>query len=302
MQDSEVKDSVSKGSEGFIDDGSESVAVDAVAGEVDNLEEKGTDAPADTVIDDGRKEEPPTEDKGGKEDEDEELPDDKLPKGVLKRLDKMRRKQGDAEREAERLRQENETLKRAQQEKVNIGEKPQPVDYDTEAEYIEALTDWKINKANAERDQKQREREETERAERQKKEAEEQFQETQRKLQDAAKKYKDFADVVYRKEVPITADMVGVIQRFENMADVAYYLGKHEDECADIARSGPADQALSLKDISDKLTAKHKKTTGAPPPINPVTGTGVAIKDMESMSYREYCKLRDKQEKEARGG
>jgi vacuolar-type H+-ATPase subunit I/STV1 len=308
--DSEEKNSVSKGTEGFLDDGGESVAVGAEPEEEATEEKKGSDAPAGSE----KKDDEPTpgeEEKGGKKDgdeepppegDDEEVPDDKLPRGVIKRLDKMRRKQGDAEREAERLRTENESLKRTQQQQKDIGDKPDPSSFDSEAEYIDALTDWKIAKASAERERKDEERRQQENQEREQRDAQERHRETQRQLKDATKKYPDFAEVVYREDLPITQAMLDILTRFENMADVSYYLGKHPDQCADISRSGPADQALTLKDISDTIRAKERKTTKAPPPRRPIQSTGAGIKDLESMSYPEYCRAREKAEKAARGG
>ncbi|HHT9144707.1 MAG TPA: hypothetical protein ACFYD4_03355 [Candidatus Wunengus sp. YC61] len=307
----EPKASVSQGTEQFIDDGSESIAIGDMV-EEPQKEDKGSDAPA--------VEEEPKEKEGDGETQsevyddkepvrkpetipdDEDIPEDQLPKGVLKRIGKMRKIQGDAEREAERLRVENESLKRAQQVKEDIGDKPDLSSFETEYEYIEALTDWKVKKAIAEQETKKQEQEATELNKRQEKESEERHKEVQKKLKVAGEKYKDFSDVVYQKNIPITETIVEVISRFDNMGDVAYYLGKHPDECLDIAHSGQLDQVLALRDISDSLKAREHKTTKTPAPIRPISGTGAGIKDLESMSYPEYRKVMEKREKEARGG
>lgn len=307
MEDDENKDSISTGAVGPVDDGSESFTVGAASEEV---EEKGSDAPAEKPVDedgdtkDGDGADQPETDKGKKpaDFDDEDIPDDKLPKGVLKRLDKMRRKQGDSEREAERLRMENETLRKAQQQQKDIGDKPKPSDYETDADYIDAVTDWKVNKAMAEREQKEADRRAEENKKRSDYEAEERHREIQKKLKDGEKKYQDFKDVVFKDNVPITPQIVEISGHFDNVADVFYYLGKNIEEAVDIARSGPAVQALALKEISDKLKIKEKKTTKAPAPIKPISSTGAGLKDLENMSYPEYCKARAKAEKEAKGG
>lgn len=134
-----------------IDDGSESFTI----GPVDNKD--GDDTPAKKEIKEEVKEEikeestEEVEEPGDGKPEEVKQPVDeddesKLPKGVIKRLNKMRREKGDSEREVERLREEIESLKKAQQNQKAIGDKPDPTNFDTEAEYLDALTDWKVTK------------------------------------------------------------------------------------------------------------------------------------------------------------
>ncbi len=318
-----AKDSVSKGSVTPTDDGSASFAI-AQAEDANPELTPGSDAPAETSKEETEageeagketseeEQETPTPGgkKGGKEkeseeagedEEGEEAPDEKLPKGVVKRLAKMRAKQGDAEREAERLRSENETLKAASTKQAELRAKPNPADFDTEAEFIEALTDWKLSTALQKENKDRTEREEADRQARKEAEGRERFLETQQKLKAGSKKYKDFANVVFSDDLPITQGMTDIMARFDNIADVAYYLGKHPDECRTIAVTGIADQALSLKEISDKLKAAERKHTKAPKPIQPLAGTGAGIKDLSSMSYPEYKKAMEEREKAARG-
>ena len=309
MIDSEEKDSFSQGGQGFIDDGGESVAIgeEAISEEPEEPVEikKGSSAPADEGEEESSiKEKTPQE--GGKKPEakskEEDTLEDDLPAGVVKRLAKMRNKQGYAEREAEKLRAEIATLKQAQQKQKDIGDKPDPSDFETELEYMDVLTDWKIARASAEQDARQQERDEENRRAREEAAAAERHQEVQTNLKKAEKKYPDFVDVVYKDGLPITQQMTDIMARFDNIGDVAYYLGKHPEECLDIANSDSIDQSLALKDISDTLKIKERKTTKAPAPIRPISTTGAGIKDLESMDYPEYKKIMEKAEKERRGG
>lgn len=306
MKDNENNNSVSTENVGAIDDGSESFTI----GPVDNKD--GDDTPAKKEIKEEVKEEikeestEEVEEPGDGKPEEVKQPVDeddesKLPKGVIKRLNKMRREKGDSEREVERLREEIESLKKAQQNQKAIGDKPDPTNFDTEAEYLDALTDWKVTKALADRDQKEEERRAEENKQREQREAEERQAQVKEKLNDAGKKYKDFKDVVFNDKVPITPQIIEISSHFDNTADVFYYLGKNIDEATDIARSGPAEQALALKDISDKLIKQEKKSTKAPPPIKPIASTGAGLKDIENMSYPEYRKHMEAREREARG-
>jgi hypothetical protein len=320
----EAKDSVSKGSTGASDDGSESFMVQRTEA---NPEVSGSDTPgeeenAETTggknKPDGEKEEETGDEpgdgapKGEEEHPEGETPEDetdldeedkKLPKGVQKKIGKLTRIRRDLERERETLREENRTLREAQAapKDEDIGEEPNPEDFETQAAYVKALTAYEVKKATAADRKERATREATERKEAGERAAQKQFEETKRKLAAGSKKYKDFDKVVFVDSLPVNSEMTDIIGRFENIADVAYYLGKHPDECREIAGSATADKAIALKEISDNLKAAERKHTKAPKPIQPLATTGGSLKDLASMSFPEYCKARDAQEKERRG-
>ena len=294
----EPKKSVSQELQGEVDKGEESFSVDTAP-----IETKSeSDAPAEEVVEEDTPE-PEVEEGGEVEEEVVEkkpiLDDDKLPKGVQKRLDKMRRKQGDAEREAESLRAEVDVLKKAAEARPDIGARPDITNFETEGEYLEALTDYKVEKALAEREEKRIEKDKELAEKRQEDLAKQRYREIQRALQEssAAKSNDDFDDVI--ENLKITDTMIQVMERLPNFGDVAYELGKKSSLVNDIAEMPAIEAALKLKEISDNL--KTKKTTKAPAPIRPVGGSGGGIKSLEDMSQAEYNKFRDKQDKERKG-
>lgn len=247
-------------------------------------ENKAKDEPGDESED---------ESEDGPEDEPSDKEKQKLPKGVEKRLAKMRKKQGDAERRAEAAEMELEALKRKQElaKSTEIGEKPKVDDFETEEEYLEALADYKINKKYAELEAKRTEQLEAKAAEERKiieKRKQEKLQESFGK---AAKKYKDFNETV--KDIFISNAMAEVLAIIPNAGDVAYYLGKNPDITEDIASMPTVETVLAIQEISNKV--KPKKTSKAPAPIKPIRTHGGNIKTPEHMTMKEYIEFRRKQ-------
>jgi len=175
-------------------------------------------------------------------------------------LDKIVAKEkAKAERAAERR------LREAQQTQAVVpSEPPKPDDYETAADYIEALSDWKADQKVAQ--QAAQERQKT-------------VNTTFAEREEAARdKYEDFDDVVYTDDLTITPAMAQVIKTSEVGPDVAYYLGKNPKEAERIARLDPLAQARELGKIEVKVSdtpAPVKKVSSAPDPITPVRrGTG----------------------------
>jgi len=339
----EPKDSVAQAVPMAIDTSEESFSVDAqpepVEGKTESdasaEEEKGTeeekeeagaeeekeektedtsDSDKDKKGKDGEKEgdKKDTADKGKEKAEPEaevETGDEKLPKGVQKRLAKMRRKQGDAEREAIALRQELEATKAELEAhtKVDIGEKPtrpKPDDFEDEDKYDDALAEFyeKLSEFNAKKVLAEQERTKRltskEAAEKDREKIlKERHAEIQRGLREVKDKYDDFDDVM--KAVVVPDDLLEVFEKLPNIGDVAYYLGKHADVLDDVSNMTLVDATIRLMEVSTSL--KPKKTTKAPPPIKPVSGTGGGIKTLDKVPFAEYKKIREKQMKEAAG-
>ena len=299
----EPKKSVSQEPQGTVDQGEESFSVDTTPVEI----KPGIDAPAkEEVVDDEVSDDevtpPSDDDEGGEvppvEDVTPVEDDDKLPKGVQKRLDKMRRKQGDAERETEALRDEIKALKKAAEARPDIGARPDITNFETEGEYLEALTDYKVKQAMAEQTEKQIVKDEESAKQRQEDLAKQRYKEIQRALRESsASKHDDFDDVI--ENLKMTDTMIQIIERLPNLGDVAYELGKKPSLVEDIADMPAIEAALKLKEISDNL--KTKKVTKAPAPVRPVSGSGGGIKSLEDMTQAEYNKVRDKQDKERKG-
>jgi len=228
--------------------------------------------------------------------------DKNLPKGVRKRIGKLTAKfraqeraaaeeaarRTAAEQEAQALRERIEALEKA---KIEQGKPPEIDDFDTEAEYLEALTDYKIEL----RLSKEKEAARTKEAARNSFERESRIRSA---LQKGAEKYPDFNKVIADLEIP--TDSLPVFEMLDNAGDVAYELGKKPNLAKSLSSMPPALAGAKLQEIS--LSIKQRKITKAPEPIRPVASQGGHVKTMENMSMAEYRAYRDRQEKKARGG
>jgi hypothetical protein len=230
--------------------------------------------------------------------------EDRVPKSVQERIDKAVKKQRIAERERDAERQAREELEARIAEletKIPATDKPNSEDFETEAEYLEALTDWKVEQklkslsAQGEGILKK--------------------QETEKKIEDAEKpydtldqfidkgreKYADFdALVLQDKSFPLTDVMVDAVLDLETPHEVLYYLGKHHDESAEIAKMTIPKMAIALAKIDAKINAPAPKTiikhvSKAPEPITPIEANGVIDVNPEKMTPKEYRAWREKQ-------
>jgi hypothetical protein len=150
-------------------------------------------------------------------------------------------------------------------------EKPNPEAFKSTEDYLEALTDWKVDqRVKAEREASAKaQREHSTR------QATEEVVNAHRDREDVAReKYDDFDTVVYNPQLSITTAMAETIQESDNGPELAYFLGKNPKEAARIAALSPFLQAKELGRLESKLTAAPPatKTSSAPEPINPVKG------------------------------
>lgn len=283
---------------GVIDTGEESFSVDFITQTV--AEKSGGSVPAE------EKEVTLTSNEGGEEHEEapkEEAPKEEVlksdPVGVTKRIGKLTKARRTAERETvlererrERVETELADLKAKNETLEAATEKPNMEDFDTDYEYNEALMDWKLDQR-----EKKLAAEKPEVKEEPTPKQTQVDRKIQASLEKAAEKYPDFDKVTEGLEVP--TDTLPVFSRLENAGDVAYWLGKNPDIADEISGLDAASAGAELQKISINL--KPKKTTNAPKPNEPVSGTGGGIKNLEQMSQGEYNRARSKQEKERRG-
>lgn len=195
-----------------------------------------------------------------------------------------------AEAELERLRQAQSPQPQAW---TPAQGKPDPKQFSSYEDYVEALSDWKLEQRLTGL------RESSDRAMREQ-EAVKHAQTIQAKLTPAAQKYADFADVALDETLPIAPPTAAFIGESELGGDIAYYLGKNRDEAEKIAAMSPAAQYRELVKIEQKLTAPPKPTK-APAPIEPTVGKTQVEKDPNEMSYDEFVKWRKSQIKRRRG-
>jgi len=164
--------------------------------------------------------------------------------------------------------------------------KPKADDFDDYNDYVDALTDYKVEVKKRAWDQ-----------EAANKAANETYQQKQARLQEKINegftKYDDFEEVALENSVPITPMVVEILAESDAPADVAYYLGKNRTEAIAISRMTPIAAARAIAKIENQLAATPrqptKTTTSAPAPIKPIgSGPAAISKNPEKMTQAEY--------------
>lgn len=243
--------------------------------------------------------------------------DDKPKKkgGFQRRIDKLNARFSAAQQEVDYWKQQ--ALKSASDSKKTEPElaakplassegKPDIDKFDTHAEYVEALTDWKT-------EQKLKEREAQ--AERSKLETEQQklVREHHERVKSFADKTEDYAEVLEDvNDVRIPAGLQQAIVESDRSAELIYELAKNRAELERISKLPPLAAARELGKFESKLPSQAssedqktekkepKKITQAPKPIAPVGtgGKGSAPKSIydPNLSQSEYERLRREQD------
>lgn len=144
--------------------------------------------------------------------------------------------------------------------------KPKPSDYEDPEQYLDALTEWKLEQREAAR--KAQSEQETKFQREQRLEAERARLMEEKVIRPGMAKHRDFADVVMSEDVPITDVMLASAARLKGGVDVLYHLGKNPEEANRIAQLSDLEQAWEIRDLERKLTAPASPSK-APPPIVP---------------------------------
>lgn len=272
--------------------------------------------------DEGKQEGQDDDKDSGKDDADEQDADDDAGEEAnhrrgrgrfQKRIDRLTKRAAEAERraqEAERKLQEAEGKNggKAKPEAQDDEGEPDPSDFDSYDEYLDALADWKADQKIGAKGKKDDKAAADDDNGSNKDDQDTEFTEALEDVQDAfsetRKSHKDFDEVIGQQDLQITRDMVIAMADSEDPGAIAYHLGKNKQEAARIAKLSPIAQAKEIGKIEAKLAAKPqqpgKKTTSAPDPIDPVKGSDSTSKAPQDMDFAEY--ERTQNEKEQRGG
>lgn len=126
------------------------------------------------------------------------------------------------------------------------------------------------------------------------------------RVEKAKEKYADFSEVAESPDVHISIPMAHAILNHEQGPEIQYFLGKHAEEAARIAKLQPHMQLVELGMIAASLRAPTapapaaeeppKPITKAPPPISPVSaGKTDVTKTPEDETMEEYAARRKKE-------
>lgn len=172
-------------------------------------------------------------------------------------------------------------------QEANPSGEPKPEQFKTYEDYLDKLTDWKV-------DQKLAKMQEKSQQQRQIDEQQSYESKARDNLTKAADKYDDFEDVVTNPDLHITVPMRDTIGESEIASDIAYYLGTHTKEAADIAQLSPVQQVKAIDRIEQKLKAPPQ-VSKAPAPADIVgKGRTKSEPDLSKMSVSEYAEYRAK--------
>jgi hypothetical protein len=161
--------------------------------------------------------------------------------------------------------------------------------FDTDAEYEDAVVDYRIEQKVSKAVAKQLQKEQTEKT-----------VETWEQRKNAAKKeMPDYDEVMQESTTRLSPAMEEAILSSENGAHLAYYLAKNPKKAAEIFKLSPSETGRMIGIIEATLKPQSRKgVSGAPPPVNPVAGNrGVSTKDPEKMSMAEFAAWRNRQKK-----
>lgn len=231
--------------------------------------------------------------------------------GYQRRVDKLnarisaeRQRAEDLERRLAQLEQGSQSKAKADSTPAAADDKPNPENFDTHAEYVEALTDWKITQK--EKIQAQKAREESLKSEQEKA-----LKAHVSRVESFKKTMSDFEEVLEAvDDVRVSQAVQQAIIESENGPALMYELAKNRAEYERINSLSPLAAAREMGRLEAKVAAstekapETKKVTSAPKPLAPVgKGKGVVAKSISDpdLSFSEYERLRREQIKRRRG-
>jgi hypothetical protein len=216
--------------------------------------------------------------------------------GFKKRIDKLNRNLTAKAQEAEYWRAE--AMKLSQKpaepkplEKADATKRPKADDFDKHEDYVEALTDWKVDQKTKEQERQRREQEV-------KSHHEKQMSDHRSRLKEFVKAHSDFEDVVSDvDDIRISPTVQQVILESDSGPALMYELAKNRDEYERINGLSPIAAARALGRIEAKVnSASSAETTQSaakpkpkPKPIEPVgSNQSASTKSPDEMTYQEY--------------
>lgn len=252
------------------------------------VEEEVQETPEDTAGETGEEEIAAGEEEAGEEEKPEPKPEDDPMSEWNKRFDKMEKRNEYLQRKLERAEK-----RRAQPREEPTGSKPTPDQFENNDDYIEALTDWKVED-KAFQDSKAS-------AEIAAKEQEDDFFTA---IDAGAERFPDFEKVARSRPEEggptVTGPMFDALQVCDDPAAVSYWLGQNVEESLNISKMSPAAAGMEigrlderLKNEAAPLPTKQKTTTTTP--TKPVTGKSEVVSDkLNDMSMDDFMAERNK--------
>lgn len=257
-----------------------------------------SEAPKDDVTDVVPKEVAKTTDLADDSGDADESPRDEKGRfrGVQNRIDELTRSRREAEREAaywkERAGGNVPTQNPAQ---VPAGPKaPDPSSFKTQEEYIEAVTDYKVEQKLAKKEAEQT----------QVKQVTERAQSWQEKLTAARADTADFDQVMNNADIAVANHVADLLLESDAGAKIAYHLAQNPDALDKINGMTPARAAIELGKLEATITKPASassepkpdvKTSKAPPPARPIGQGRSTTPSLADLPMEDYVKTRRSQ-------
>jgi hypothetical protein len=218
--------------------------------------------------------------------------------GVKKRIGRLKRKLSEKDRDieywkAQALKNQGNKEPETEAQAVTPQEngKPRSDDYDTQADYLEALTDWKV-------DQRMQKSEQMAQADQEKNHKVAAAQAWSQKVQEFEDNTPDFEEVLeMAPDVTLPAYTQEAIIESDLGPRILYELAKDPAEAMRIASiKSPLAAAREVGKLEAKFSmpsekktvVKTNKTTKAPPPNSNLKGNATVEKDPNTMTFSEY--------------
>ena len=235
--------------------------------------------------------------------ENEESEKPKKKSGFKRRIESFQRKLSEKDQEIEfykklALKEKSDS---SEAKPVNKAEKqgddsrPDPNDFDTQIDYIEALTDWKLDQKEKIKSQKEVEKQKQT-------EAQKKADSFQKSITEFKKIQTDFDEVLAEaSDLEVSPIVQDLIIESEHSARLVYELAKNQELAIKLNSLNPIQIAKELGKIEAKFSdssneIKQIKVSKAPPPLSPVSPkTSKVNKSPEEMDYQEYKLWRAKQ-------
>lgn len=261
--------------------------------------------PVENETDEDQSDESEADDSQEPEAKDSENEKPKKKGGFQRRIDKLNQRASAAQQEAEYWKEQAlkgasgpKSAEKVETPKADQAGKPDPDKFETHAEYVEALTDWKIevkDKAKAAEARQSQLKTEQENAMKSHSERVNAFKE----------KTDNFMEVLENvDDLPVSPAVQELIVTSDHGPELMYELAKNRAEYERINKLSPLAAARELGKIESRIAAQSpdpkktesKKITKAPQPISPVGQKGGASeKSPDEMPYQEYKKWREAQ-------
>ena len=230
------------------------------------------------------------EEQSGQESEETKVTEEKKPNPKLeKRFSELTRQREDARKEAQREREQRESLESRLKEleqranpapvQSSVYEKPQPHQFTDAFEYAEALSEWSAEQALLNRDKQEAERKAND--ERQK-----MLNDWQKRLDAAKSDLPDYEDMVASSDVQVSDAVRDAILESDVGPRILYHLAENPE----IAEKLNAGSMISALRQIGKLEAQFEKKetpvaeskpsvarSKAPAPINPIKGSSGVV-------------------------